>query len=39
MEEKMSICPHCGGNACYEQVISEEVTQAFALVVDIQPRL
>jgi hypothetical protein len=29
MEEKMSTCPHCGGNACYEQVISEEVTTSF----------
>lgn len=25
----MSICPHCGGNACYEQVVSEEVTTSF----------
>ena len=22
-------CPHCGGNACYEQQISEEVTTSF----------
>ncbi len=29
MEEKMTICPHCGGNACYEQQISEEVTTSF----------
>ena len=29
MEEKMSICPHCGGNACYEQQVSEEVTTSF----------
>ena len=29
MEEKMSICPHCGGNACYEQAVSEEVTTSF----------
>lgn len=29
MEEKMSICPHCGGNACYEQQINEEVTTSF----------
>lgn len=25
----MSICPHCGGNACYEQAVSEEVTTSF----------
>jgi hypothetical protein len=29
MEEKMSICPHCGGNACYEQAVTEEVTTSF----------
>lgn len=29
MEEKMSICPHCGGNACYEQQVTEEVTTSF----------
>jgi hypothetical protein len=29
MEEKMIICPHCGGNACYEQAVSEEVTTHF----------
>lgn len=25
----MTICPHCGGNACYEQQVSEEVTTNF----------
>jgi hypothetical protein len=29
MEEKMITCPHCGGNACYEQQVSEEVTTNF----------
>jgi hypothetical protein len=29
MEEKMSICPHCGGNACFEQAVTEEVTTSF----------
>ena len=29
MEEKMLICPHCGGNACYEQQVSEEVATSF----------
>ena len=29
MEEKMIVCPHCGGNACYEQQVSEEVTTSF----------
>ena len=29
MEEKMIVCPHCGGNACYEQIISEEVSTHF----------
>jgi len=29
MEEKMEICPHCGGNACYEQVVSQEVKTSF----------
>lgn len=29
MEEKMTICPHCGGNACYEQQIDEQVTTHF----------
>lgn len=29
MEEKMVTCPHCGGNACYEQQVSEEVTTNF----------
>lgn len=29
MEEKMIDCPHCGGNACYEQQVSEEVTTSF----------
>jgi hypothetical protein len=27
--ETMVICPHCGGNACYEQQINEEVTTHF----------
>ena len=27
--EQMTICPHCGGNACYEQQVSEEVTTNF----------
>ena len=25
----MTICPHCGGNACYEQQVNEEVTTNF----------
>ncbi len=25
----MITCPHCGGNACYEQQVSEEVTTNF----------
>lgn len=25
----MVVCPHCGGNACYEQQINEEVTTHF----------
>lgn len=25
----MSICPHCGGNACYEQAVTEEVITSF----------
>ena len=25
----MIICPHCGGNACYEQQVTEEVTTKF----------
>lgn len=29
MEEKMITCPHCGGNACYEQQVSEEVITNF----------
>ena len=29
MEEKMITCPHCGGNACYEQQVSEEVQTNF----------
>ena len=29
MEEKMIDCPHCGGNACYEQVVTEEVKTNF----------
>lgn len=29
MEEKLIQCPHCGGNACYEQVVSEEVHTNF----------
>lgn len=29
MEEKMIDCPHCGGNACYEQQVSEEVNTQF----------
>ena len=29
MEEKMIDCPHCGGNACFEQQISEEVNTHF----------
>lgn len=27
--ETMVICPHCGGNACYEQQINEEVKTHF----------
>lgn len=27
--EQMTICPHCGGNACYEQQVSEEVSTHF----------
>ena len=27
--EQMTICPHCGGNACYEQQVTEEVTTNF----------
>lgn len=27
--ETMGICPHCGGNACYEQQVTEEVTTSF----------
>jgi hypothetical protein len=27
--EAMTICPHCGGNACYEQQVNEEVTTHF----------
>jgi hypothetical protein len=27
--EKMIDCPRCGGNACYEQQVSEEVTTSF----------
>ena len=27
--ETMVICPHCGGNACYEQKVNEEVTTHF----------
>lgn len=27
--EQMIICPHCGGNACYEQQVSEEVVTNF----------
>jgi len=29
MEEKLIDCPHCGGNACYEQQVSEEVKTNF----------
>ena len=29
MEEKLIDCPHCGGNACYEQVVTEEVKTNF----------
>jgi len=29
MEEKIINCPHCGGNACFEQQISEEVNTHF----------
>ena len=25
----MIVCPHCGGNACYEQQVNEEVTTHF----------
>ncbi len=25
----MTICPHCGGNACFEQQVSEDVTTKF----------
>lgn len=28
-EDKLSVCPRCGGNANYEQVVSEEVTTHF----------
>lgn len=27
--EKMIDCPRCGGNACYEQQVNEEVTTSF----------
>lgn len=27
--ETMIVCPHCGGNACYEQQVNEEVTTYF----------
>jgi hypothetical protein len=27
--EQMTTCPHCGGNACYEQQVNEEVTTHF----------
>lgn len=27
--ETMIVCPHCGGNACYEQQVNEEVTTHF----------
>jgi hypothetical protein len=27
--EKMTDCPRCGGNACYEQQVNEEVTTHF----------
>jgi RecJ-like exonuclease len=27
--EQMTICPHCGGNACYGQQVNEEVTTNF----------
>jgi len=27
--ESMIVCPHCGGNACYEQQVNEEVTTHF----------
>lgn len=29
MEEKLAICPRCGGNACYEQQVTEEVKTNF----------
>jgi hypothetical protein len=29
MEEKMTDCPHCGGNACFEQQVNEEVSTHF----------
>ena len=29
MEEKLIDCPHCGGNACYEQQVTEEVRTNF----------
>jgi hypothetical protein len=29
MEEKLVDCPHCGGNACYEQQVNEEVSTKF----------
>jgi len=29
MEEKMIDCPHCGGNACYQQEVTKEVTTQF----------
>lgn len=27
--EQMTTCPRCGGNACYEQQVNEEVTTSF----------
>lgn len=27
--EQMTICSHCGGTACYEQQVNEEVTTSF----------
>lgn len=29
MEEKMTDCPHCGGNACYQQQVTEEISTQF----------
>jgi hypothetical protein len=31
MNDSIIICPKCGGNACYEQVINENITNYFCI--------